>query len=90
MTPVAGVVIVWVGNTEGNGVFLRRSPHDGDRDIVLADGTALAVTGEEVEGDGQRWYPVKTSDNAEGYVQVIYTTKVQPTGPPPTPQGEPK
>jgi hypothetical protein len=89
-TPSASVTTVWVGNTDGGGVYLRNSPHDGDRADVLPDGTPLTVTGTEQEGDGQRWYPVRTADGTEGYVQVIYTTTTEPQGPPTPPQGEPK
>jgi hypothetical protein len=89
-TAVAAKITVWVGDTDGGGVFLRNSPHDGDRADVLLDGTPLTITGDEVEGDGQRWYPVKTSDGFDGYVQVIYTTTVEPSGPPAPPQAPPK
>jgi hypothetical protein len=87
-TPVTSVQTVWVGNTDGGGVFLRNSPHDGDRSDALPDGTPLTITGDEVEGDGQRWYPVRTREGVDGYVQVIYTTKSEPTGSP-TPSGAP-
>jgi hypothetical protein len=69
---------------------LRNSPHDGDRAGVLADGTTLRVTGEQVEGDGQNWYPVTTPDNTEGYVPVTYVTRTEPKEPPAPPTGEPK
>jgi len=91
-TPTPGAVAktVWVGNTDGAGVYLRHSPHDGDRGDVLADGTLLTVTGEEVEGDGLRWYPIKLEDGTEGYVPVDYTTSTAPSAPPRPPQGDPK
>lgn len=74
---------VWVANTDGGGVFVRNSPHDGDRTTdVLADNTPLTVTGEPVEGDGQTWYPVKTEDGREGYVPQPYTTMNDPKAPP--------
>jgi hypothetical protein len=57
---------------------------------VLPDGTQLTITGTEQEGDGQRWYPVRTDDGTEGFVQVIYTTMTEPQGSPAPPQGEPK
>jgi hypothetical protein len=48
------------------------------------------MTGDEIEGDGQRWYPVRTADGGDGFVQVIYTTRVEPSGPPAPPEGQPK
>jgi hypothetical protein len=89
-TAVPASITVWVGETDGGGVYLRNSPHDGDRAEVLPDGTPLLVSGDEEEGDGQRWYPVKTVDGASGYVQVIYTTRVEPSGPPGPPRVQPK
>ena len=90
-TPTAAVQAVWVANTGGGGVYLRNSPHDGDRGRVLPEGTQLMVTGGEVEGDGQRWYPIRTlDDNSDGYVQVIYTATTEPERQPAAPQGEPK
>jgi hypothetical protein len=87
---VVTTTMVWVANTEGGGVFLRNSPHDGDRAGVLPEGTQLTVTGEELEGDGQRWYPVKTADSTEGYVPIPYTAKAVPATPPGSPTGQPK
>ena len=82
---------VWVANTDGGGVFLRNSEHEGDRtDVVLPENTQLTLNGSEVEGDGQRWYPVNTTDGRAGFVPVIYTTLTQPTAPPAPRQGQPK
>jgi hypothetical protein len=89
-TAAPASITLWVGETDGGGVYLRNSPHEGDRAEVLPDGTPLLVTGDEEEGDGQRWYPVRTADGASGYVQVIYTTRVEPVGPPAAPSGQPK
>ena len=81
---------VWIGNTDGTGVYLRNSPHDGDRGDVLADGTRVTITGEQLEGDGKTWYPIKTENAGDGYVQVEYVTRTEPTGTPQRPVGEPK
>jgi hypothetical protein len=88
-TGVAVAEKVWIGNTDGAGVYLRNSPHDGDRADVLADGTSVTITGEQVEGDGQEWFPIKT-DDAEGYVPIEYLTRTQPKDTPAAPTGEPK
>jgi hypothetical protein len=82
--------VVWIGNTGGSGVYLRHSPHDGDRGDVLTDGTKVTITGAQVEGDGKNWYPITTDNAGEGYVPVEYVTRTEPTGAPQPPVGEPK
>jgi hypothetical protein len=89
-TVVAEPENAWIGNTDGGGVYLRNSPHDGDRADVLGDGTKVTITGGQVEGDGQEWYPVKTADNTAGYVPIAYLTMTEPKDAPAAPTGEPK
>ena len=89
-TTIANPDAVWVGNTDGGGVYLRNSPQIGDRGDVLADGTSVTITGEQVEGDGLDWYPVRTANGSEGYVTTTYLTRTTPTGTPTAPTGEPK
>ena len=79
---MAATRIVWVANTDGGGVYLRNSPHDGDRAGVLAENAPLTVTGELVEGDGNNWWPVRTQDGMDGYVPEMYTTQTDPKAPP--------
>ena len=81
-----------MANTEGGGVYLRNSPHDGDRGQVLPEGTQLLVKSDaEVEGDGQNWYAVQTvDDGTEGYVPVTYTARSKPEDQPGAAQGAPK
>jgi Bacterial SH3 domain len=80
---------VYVANTSGGSVYLRRSPHEGDRADVLPEGTHLTITGPEVEGDGQMWYPVRTDDGTEGFVPTQYTARTAPTATPTNPQAPP-
>jgi hypothetical protein len=70
--------IVWVvPSDDGSPVFLFYSPHEGDRATAIEPGTPLAVLSDELEGDGQRWYAVRTPDDAEGYVLVLSTTGLE-------------
>ena len=89
-SPAALPEVVWIGNTGGAGVYLRNSPHDGDRSVVLPEGTRVTITGEQVEGDGKLWHPITTANNEDGYVQIEYVTRVEPTNRTATPTGEPK
>jgi len=69
---------VWVGNTDGEGVYIRRTPTMADRVRAYPDRTQLEIIGEDVFGDGQRWHHVKAPDGLEGYVPVIYTVDTPP------------
>jgi hypothetical protein len=65
---------VYVGNTDGEGVYIRNTPVMDDRNQAYPDGTALTIIGPDVEGDGQSWKHVKAPDGTEGYVPAMYTT----------------
>ena len=69
---------VWVGNTDGEGVFIRKTPVMADRVRAYPDGTALTIIGDDVDGDGQHWKHVKTPDGLEGYVPSMYTVDAPP------------
>ena len=69
---------VWVGNTDGEGVYIRHSPSLADRVRAYPDGTPLKIAGEDVVGDGQQWHHVQTPDGLDGYVPVMYTLDAQP------------
>ena len=69
---------VWVGNTDGEGVYLRATPVMGDRLRAYADGTPLTIVGDDVDGDDQHWKHVRAPDGLEGYVPAIYTLDTPP------------
>src|SRR5688572_22775430 len=77
-TTEARLETVWVGNTDGIGVFVRRTPSMADRVRAYPDKTPLELIGEDVFGDGQRWHHVKAPDGLEGYVPVMYTVETPP------------
>jgi hypothetical protein len=72
--PAASGNSVYVGNTDGEGVFLRKTPVMADRLNAYADGTQLTIIGDDVDGDGQHWHHVRAPDGTEGYVPAVYTT----------------
>ena len=69
---------VWVGNTDGEGVYVRRTPVMADRVRAYADGTPLTIIGDDVDGDGQHWKHVRTPDGLEGFVPAMYTVDTPP------------
>jgi hypothetical protein len=79
-THVPANTAVWVGNTDGQGVHLRRTPAMADRiQPAYPDGTRLLVVGNDETGDGQQWRKVRAPDGVEGYVPFSYTLAAQPT-----------
>jgi hypothetical protein len=64
---------VTVAHTEGEGVFLSRTPGPGNRIRAYLDGTRLVVRGPAEQSDGQRWLPVLAPDGLEGWVPEQYT-----------------
>ncbi len=70
----ASAETVYVGNTDGEGVYIRNTPSMADRAQAYPDGTELTIIGDDVDGDGQHWHHVKTPDGLEGYVPSTYTT----------------
>jgi hypothetical protein len=69
---------VWVANTDGQGVYVRKTPAMGDRLRAYPDRTELTIIGDDVDGDGQHWKHVRTPDGLEGYVPSMYTTAEAP------------
>ena len=63
-----------VGNTGGDGVYLRRTPRLADRWIVWVDSTPLVLLGNETDGDGQHWLQVRDPANNVGWIPAQYVT----------------
>jgi hypothetical protein len=77
-TEPASSQTVYVGNTDGEGVFLRNTPAMADQIRAYADGTQLAIIGPDVEGEGMQWHHVRAPDGTEGYVPAMYTVATPP------------
>jgi hypothetical protein len=69
----AAAKVYLVGNTDGDGVYLRRTPSMNDRDAAYPDDTELVAIGPDVTADGELWHHVRTPDGKEGYVPAKYT-----------------
>jgi hypothetical protein len=61
-----------VGNTDGMGVYVRRTPNMGDRLRAWPDNTRMEVLERDVSSEGRSWHKVRTPDGSEGYVPVEY------------------
>jgi hypothetical protein len=76
-----------VANTNGEGVYLRRSPSPGDRLVAWPEGTVLYYGGVSTVGDGVSWLLVVDPAANIGYVPAQYLvpeTSMAPTAPPAT------
>lgn len=69
--------IMVVGNTDGQGVFLRRTPHLDDKLKPWVDGSKMEIVGAPVDSDGHRWMKVRAPDGAEGYIPLEYLVEAQ-------------
>jgi hypothetical protein len=77
-TPEAELTRVWVGNTDGEGVFIRRTPAMADRIRAYPDRTPLVIIDVDVDAEGMKWHHVRAPDGLEGYVPVQYTVTTEP------------
>ncbi len=75
-TPALAGKRMAVGNTGGDGVWLRRSPTLADRIRILVDGTQVDLTGDDVSGDGLTWKPVRDAQGNTGFIPAQYLVPV--------------
>ncbi|MAG37550.1 MAG: hypothetical protein CL878_15040 [Dehalococcoidia bacterium] len=76
-TPTAAPV--YVGNTDGDGVYVRKTPRLEDRLKAYPDNTLLVVIGPDLDAEDRIWKHVRAPDGTEGYVPVQYTEQELPT-----------
>jgi hypothetical protein len=68
--PKLGYVVV--AGTDGEGVYLRRTPRLDDKLSAWSDGTRLAILGPDVVQNGLRWIPVQDPCGIGGWVLARY------------------
>ena len=61
-----------VGNTDGEGVYLRRTPSMEDRLAPFRDGTRMQVVGPDRESEGRHWKNVRVENGPVGWVPSEY------------------
>jgi hypothetical protein len=62
-----------IANTDGEGVYLRRSRLYDDRWVPWVEGTRMEVIGPDSVADGWRWKNVRDPCGREGFVPTRYT-----------------
>ena len=78
-TPDALEVTLFVGRTNGEGVYIRRQVDSTDRIRVWPDGTKLVVVGPAVAAGGRVWRSVRDPDGNVGFVPSEYLVYTLPT-----------
>ena len=85
-TPTQNSAKYWrVGNTDGDGVYIRKSPDNQDRIKAWPDGALMVRVGPDVIADGRTWKNVYDPDYNEGFIPAEYlvvSTKPIPTNTP--------
>ena len=65
-----------VANTDGIGVYLRRTPKLDDRLRPWVEGTRFEALGSPVDGDGVKWLKVRGPDGVEGFIPTQFLVPV--------------
>ena len=80
-TPIAPTAL-YVAHTNGEGVFLRRTPNLDDKLNAWPEGTRMEVLGEPKHEGGLTWAVVRAPDGQHGFLPAEY---LDPRPPTPTP-----
>ncbi len=72
-------VTLFVGKTNGDGVYIRRNVDDTDRIKAWPDGTEMVVVGPAVAAGGRVWRNVRDPDGNVGFVPSEYLVDTLPT-----------
>ena len=66
-------IFVRIGNTDGDGAYIRPQPSKLSKGIVAyPDGTRLEIVGDDVQSEGRVWRRVKDAKGNEGWVPAEY------------------
>jgi hypothetical protein len=75
-----------VTGTNGDGVFIRRTPRSADRIVAWPDNAVMEYQGEQSQNEGITWAKMKDPKGNVGWVPVQYLT---PANDPPAPAAPP-
>jgi hypothetical protein len=67
--------VAHIGNTGGDGAFLRHTTMLADTWIAWPDRTPLTLTGAEADGDGQHWLQVQDPKHNVGWIPSQYVVR---------------
>jgi hypothetical protein len=61
-----------VGNTGGDGVYLRHTPNLNDKWVAWPDNTPLTLTGAQANADGVQWVQVRDPRGDVGWIPTQF------------------
>ena len=76
-TPTVDPTILYVANTDGDGVYIRRTPNLEDRINAWPDGTQMVRVGASVTVDSKIWENVRAPDGTVGFIPAQYLITAQ-------------
>ena len=71
-TPTVDRTIYYVANTDGDGVYIRRTPNLEDRIKAWPDGTQMLRVGPRVTVENRIWENVRDPDGTVGFIPAQY------------------
>lgn len=75
---VASAQAYVIGNTGGDGAWLRRTPRINDYLIAWPDNTLMVTAGPDVEAEGRLWRHVTDPRGNRGYIPAEWLIPVEP------------
>ena len=76
-TAVEVTAVYVVGNTDGDGVYIRRTPDVADGIKAWPDGTVMEIIGPDVPAQERLWKQVVDPDGTVGFIPVEYLLTLQ-------------
>jgi len=70
--PLPPPAFLRIANTGGIGAYLRATPRMTDRLRAWPDGTPMAPTGREADGEGHQWREVRAPDGIVGWMPATF------------------
>lgn len=67
--------VAHIGNTGGDGAYLRHTPHLADHWVAWHDNTPVVLLGNQTDGDGQHWLQVRDPLNNVGWMPAQYVVR---------------
>lgn len=78
VVPTPVLRLARVGNTDGDGVYIRSSPSDENRLLAWPDNTVMVLLGPRTDAGGRTWVAVRDPRGNNGWVPAEYLIFEEP------------